>query len=149
MPENTVLYVAIPNISETLGRANQILQENLAKNPELKDWYEKEGRHSKGRQGLNKAIDLAREFGGYLGDEIALSVEAGANNGEPEEPVVLADVKDGGAFRSFLENKMSELGEDRNHLRIVDDPVTAVAGAGKDEQGGFYVWITNDLVVAS
>ncbi|MEP7339432.1 MAG: FecR domain-containing protein [Acidobacteriota bacterium] len=158
MPENTVLYVAIPNISETLNKANQILQENLAKNPELKGWYENDGQkgqkgaHAKGRQGLNQAINLAREFGGHLGDEIVVGAEAGAQNGEPQEPVVLADVKDGGAFRSFLEGKMSELGEDRKHIRVVDDPMTAISSlssTGKDEQQGFYVWITNDLVAAS
>lgn len=152
MPENTVLYVAIPNISETLGKANQILQENLAKNPELKDWYEKGGQQASsrgvsGRQGLTKAIDLAREFGSHLGDEIALGAEAGAKGG-PEEPIVLADVKDGGAFRGFLEGQMAQLGEDKKHLRIVDDP-TAVSISGNEERDGFYVWITNDLVVAS
>ncbi|MEO6727250.1 MAG: hypothetical protein ABIU20_05615, partial [Blastocatellia bacterium] len=156
MPENTVLYVAIPNVSETLDKANQILQENLAKNPELKEWYgnqgQRKGGRANGRQGLNQAINLAREFGSHLGDEIVVGAEAGAQNGEPQEPVVLADVKDGGAFRSFLEGKMTELGEDRKHIRIIDDPITASlasSSGGKDEGNGFYVWITNDLVAAS
>lgn len=152
VPENTVIYVAIPNISETLGRANEILQENLAKNADLKEWYEKSGQAKegqvKGRQGLNNAIDLAREFGSYLGDEIAIAAEAGAKNGEPEEPIVLADVKDGGAFRSFLENKLNQFDEGKQHIRIVDDPMTAQA-TGDQADNGFFVWITNDLVAAS
>jgi len=161
MPENTVLYVAIPNISETLGKANQILQENLAKNPELKDWYENGDRQAKGksvkgklqgRQGLNSAIELAREFGSQLGDEIVIGAESGANNGEPQEPVVLADVKDGGAFRGYLESKLSQLSEGKQHIRIIDDPMAPIgnsASESKDERDGFYVWITNDLVAAS
>lgn len=146
MPENTVLYVAIPNIGETLGKAEQILQENLAKNPELKGWYEKNGQ-SRGRQGLNKAIDLAREFGSQLGDEIVIAAEAGAK-GEPEEPVILADLKNGGAFRGFVEGQTAQLGEDKKHIRIIDDPATAQFSAG-EERDGFYLWITNDLVAAS
>lgn len=144
MPENTVLYVAIPNISETLGKAEQILQENLGRNPELKGWYEQKG-SSKGRQGLNKAIDLAREFGSQLGDEIAIAAEAGTK-GEPEEFIVLADVKNGGAFRGFVESQAARLGEDKKNIHIVDDPAQFAATEDRD---GFYLWITNDLVAAS
>ncbi|MEK7832619.1 MAG: hypothetical protein AAB401_16120, partial [Acidobacteriota bacterium] len=147
MPENTVLYVAIPNISETLAQANQILQESLSRNPELNEWYAKEqsqsrGRH--GRHGLSQAIEIAQEFGSYLGDEIAVAATAKANGGEPDEPIILAEVKDGGAFRSFLENKAAQFGESKDGLQIIDDPM-AVNGNGK----GLYVWITQDLVAAS
>ncbi len=146
MPQNTALYVAIPNISETLAGANRILQENLQSNAELREWYEKEQRESKGRHGLNQAIDLAREFGAYLRDEIVLGAEAGANGGEPEEPVVLAELKDAVAFRNFLESQSGKLGANKKNLRIIDDPMTASAGESKDE---FLVWINNDLVAAS
>ncbi len=145
MPENTVFYVAIPNISETLANANQLLQDNLAKNPELKSWYDKERGQSRGRQGLGGAIEMAREFGSYFGDEIAVGAEAGAKSGEPEEPVVLAEVKDGGAFRSFLESKLSQVSEGKKNLVIVDDPMSAVG----DNAEGLYIWITPNLVAAS
>ncbi len=144
MPENTVLYVAIPNISETLAQANQILQDNLAKNPELNDWYSKEQRQSHGRHGLNQAIEMAREFGSYFGDEIVVAAQGKANSGEPDEPIILAEVKDGGAFRSFLQGKAAPLNNGKDGLQIIDDPM-AVSGNSK----GFYVWIAQDLVVAS
>ncbi len=146
MPENTVIYVAIPNISETLARANQILQENLQQNVETREWWNREQREAKGRQGLNQAIDLVREFGSQLGDEIVLGAEAGAKgDGEPEEPVILAELKDGSSFRGFLETQVDKLGTDRKHVRIVDDPMMA-AGQGNDE---FFVWIRNDVVAVS
>ncbi len=145
-PADTVLYVAIPNIGETLGRANEILQQNLQKNAELRGWWEKEQRESKRRQGMNQAIDLLREFGSHLGDEIVIAAAASANgSGEPEEPVVLAEVKDGGAFRGFLETQLARLGDERKHARIVDDPMTA-SSVGKDE---FFVWITGNVVAVS
>lgn len=147
MPADTVLYVAIPNISETLNQAQQILQDNLAQNPELKAWYDKENGAGKGRHGLNQALELAREFGSYIGDEIVVAAEAGKDGGEPQEPIILAEVKDAGAFRSFLEGQVEKLGAEKKHLRIVDNPLTAAA-AGNDKDG-VQVWISDNLVIAA
>ncbi len=162
MPEETALYVAIPNISETLAKANQILQENLQNNAELRQWWEQEQEESKGsgsrsgrigtggtggrggRHGLNQAIDLAREFGSLLGDEIAVGAEA--RSGEPEGPIVLAELKDATAFRNLLEARLEKLDADKKHALIIEDPMTAVADQKNDQ---FFVWINHDLLVAS
>ncbi len=145
-PENTVLYVAIPNVSETLARANEILQENLQKNAELRGWWEKERKESSKRQGMNQAIDLVREFGSYLGDEVVIAAAANPKgSGEPEEPVILAEVKDGGAFRGFLEGQLNRLSSEKKHARIIDDPANASAES-KDE---FSIWITGNVVAVS
>lgn len=146
MPADTVLYVAIPNISETLNQANQILQENLAQNPELKAWYEKENQAGKGRHGLNQAIELAREFGSYIGDEIIVAAEAGKDGGEPQEPIVLAEVKDAGAFRNFLAGQAEKLGADKKQLRIIDNPLNVAAD---NKENGVQVWISDNLVMAA
>jgi hypothetical protein len=146
VPGDTVLYVAIPNIGETLARANEILQENLQQNSELRGWWEQEQKESKRRQGLNQAIELMREFGSHLGDEIVIAAAANPKgSGEPEEPVLLAEVKDGGAFRGFLEGQLEKLDSERKHARIVDDPMN-IASEGKDE---FFIWVTGDLVAVS
>jgi FecR-like protein/putative zinc finger protein len=149
-PGDTVLYVAIPNIGETLARANVILQENLQKNDELRGWWEQEQKESNKpggkRQGLNQAIELMREFGSHLGDEIVVAAAANPKgSGEPEEPVLLAEVKNGGAFRSFLEGQLEKLGSERKHARIVDDPMNI----GPEGKGEFFIWITGDLVAVS
>ena len=149
-PADTVIYVAIPNIGETLARANVILQENLQKNDELRRWWDQEQKESNKpggkRQGLNRAIELVREFGSHLGDEIVVAAAANPNgSGEPEEPVLLAEVKNGGAFRGFLEGQLEKLGAERKHARIVDDPMN-IGPEGKDE---FFIWITGDLVAVS
>jgi FecR protein/Putative zinc-finger len=145
MPENTVLYVAIPNISETLSRATQILQENLQSNDELREWWEQEHLNSKGRSGLDQAIELARDFGNLIGDEIVIGAEAGEKGG-PEEPVVLAELKDAAAFRSLLESNLVKSGKQKNDVLIVDDPM-ATGASGK--KGNFLVWLKDDLLVAS
>jgi FecR protein/Protein of unknown function (DUF3352)/Putative zinc-finger len=148
MPERTVLYVAIPNIGRTLAEANRILQENVQQNPELREWMEKE--RSNNRKGLREAIDLAREFGGYLGDEIVVGIEAGANgaNGAHgiEEPMVVAELRDAGGFRIFLENQLAQMNVDGKKIRIIDD--SALAGL-PDAKGDLLVWMTDDLVAVS
>jgi ferric-dicitrate binding protein FerR (iron transport regulator) len=147
MPENTAVYMAIPNISETLARADQILQENLQRNDELRQWWESEQRESKSRGGLNQAIGLVREFGSHLGDEIVLGAEAGAKgNGEPQVPFVIAEVRDGNAFRNFIEGHLGKLGDGKRQARFIDDPMTAPAAEGKNE---FYIWMRNGLVAVS
>ncbi len=133
-----------------MPRANEILQENLQKNDELRGWWEQEQKESNKpggrRQGLNQAIELMREFGSQLGDEIVISAAANPRgSGEPEAPVLLAEVKDGGAFRSFLEGQLDKLGSERKHARIVDDPMN-IASEGKDE---FFIWIAGDLIAVS
>jgi hypothetical protein len=75
-------------------------------------------------------------------------IAAAANrngSGEPEEPVLLAEVKDGVAFRSFLEDQLEKLGSGKKHARIVEDPMN-IAADGKDE---FFLWITGDVVAVS
>ncbi|MBO0858526.1 MAG: FecR domain-containing protein [Chloracidobacterium sp.] len=154
---DTALYIAIPNIGETLARANDILQENLRQNSELRGWWEQERNESNKpanklggkRQGLNKAIDLMREFGSYLGDEIAIAASVNPNgSGGPGEPILLAEVKDGGAFRGFLEGQLEKFNSEKRQARIVDDPMNIASGGsnGKDE---FFIWITDGLVAVS
>ncbi len=146
VPRDAVLYVAIPNIGETLARANEILQENLRKNDELRGWWEQEQKESKRRQGMNHAIELMSAFGSHLGDEIVIAAATNPKgSGEPEAPLLLAEVRDGGAFRGFLEGQLEKLDSERKHARIVDDPMN-VAAAGKDE---IFIWITGDLVAVS
>jgi ferric-dicitrate binding protein FerR (iron transport regulator) len=150
-PENTVLYIAIPNIGETLGRANEILQENLQKNAELRGWWEKEQKESKNRQGMNQAIDLVREFGAQLGDEVVIAAAANSKGaGEPGEPIVLAEVKDGGAFRSLVETQLAQFsaensGSGKRRPIIVDDPLTL----SSDDKAGFFLWVTGNTVAVS
>ncbi|HTG13797.1 MAG TPA: FecR family protein, partial [Blastocatellia bacterium] len=69
-PDDTVFYVAIPNLSETIAESNKIIEQRLAENPELRQWWDKEQASSRGGQEWNEAISKISEFGAQLGDEI-------------------------------------------------------------------------------
>ena len=149
MPENTVIYAAVPNLSATIAESNRIIEEKIQQNPALRDWFQ-----NRRQAGMNTAITAIREFGDQLGEEIA--VGAGMNEkGEPVAPLVLAELKNAAGFRAFFDMEMQKLDSTgKNHPQVtwVDDPRTAQPAAATDSKSGdkeIYVWISGDVLVAS
>ena len=147
MPENTIVYAALPNLTSTIVESHRIMQERINQNAALKEWWEKEqsGLHG---QNVDQVINSIREFGDYLGEEIAVSVPLNDKN-EPVAPVVLAELKNSNGFRAFLEQQIAKYakGSDKPDIQFVDDPATATAAGEKNKQ--LFVWIQNDLFAAS
>lgn len=148
MPESTIVYAALPNLTSTIVESHRIMQERISQNAALKEWWQKEqsGHHG---PNVDQVINSIREFGDYLGDEIAVSVSLDANH-KPGAPVVLAELKNSNGFRPFLEQQIAKFAgksTDRPDIRFVDDPATATASGEKGKQ--LFVWIQNDLFVAS
>ena len=185
VPENTVLYAALPNISEQLAESHKIMQERIRQNPALAEWWGKT--HAGANAGVDdRVIDRVREFGSYLGDEIVVAAGMDAN-GEPGQIVVLGELKNAEGFRAFAEKQLAEMTKDgsgNSHVKFIDDPSTYVEGndattiaaskpantatasnvvasdaktvAAKGERlkeehakDELYVWVSNDLFVAS
>ncbi len=151
MPENTVVYAALPNLTSTIAESHRIMQERISQNAALRQWWDRQHSEHKGR-GMDEVIGTIREFGDYLGDEIAVSVSMD-DKGEPTSPLVLAELKNSAGLREFLEQQIARHGgnpQGRPVIRFVDDPLTASAAPetqkGKDE---LYIWIQNNLFAAS
>ncbi len=146
MPENTVLYAAVPNLAATIVESNRIIEEKIQQNPALRDWFQ--NRHD---QGMNSAIAAIRDFGEQLGEEIAVS--AGMDDkGQPVSPLVLAELKNPGSFRAFFDAELQKLNADgKNHPQVhwIDDPRTAQASAAASGDKELYVWIDGDVLVGS
>jgi hypothetical protein len=145
MPANTVFYAALPNLGATIAESNRIIQERIQQNPELRDWFASQrGPHG---PAMNDAVTTIKEFGDQLGDEIAIS--AGMNDqGQPTDPVVLAQLKNPGGFRAFVESEVQKLSTNGKAPQIqwVDDPRQAVVSATTEK---LYAWINGDMLVAS
>lgn len=152
MPENTVVYAALPNLTTTIAESHRIMQERMTQNPALREWYQKEQSGHRG-PGMDQVIGTVREFGEYLGDEVAVSLSMNSK-GEPDSPLVLAELKNSAGFRQFLEQQIAKYGgnqQGKPSLQFVDDPLTATAAApeaGK-KNDRLYVWINNNLFAAS
>ncbi|HKS11303.1 MAG TPA: FecR domain-containing protein [Pyrinomonadaceae bacterium] len=146
MPENTVVYAALPNLTDTITESHRIIQERMSQNPALREWWEKE---QAGRaQNMDKVVETIRQFGSHLGDEIAVSVSMD-EQGKPGDPLVLAELKDAAGFRAVLEQEIAKLsGGDRPEIVFVENPLTAVdTNTAKKEK--LHVWIQNNLFAAS
>jgi hypothetical protein len=152
-PEDTAFYVAIPNLSETLEESNKIIQERLAQNPELSQWWDKEQGSSQGKQQWNTVVSKIAEFGEQIGDEIVVTAQlSSTSKGEPDGPLVLTTLKNPGSFRSFVEGQLSllSLGSKKNPgIRFVDDPMSEMKTAAANSSSDLYVWINGDVLAAS
>src|SRR5262245_45192752 len=125
MPANTVVYAGLPNLANTIAESHRVIQERMSQNPALREWWDRE--QAGKRQNMDEVITSIREFGEYLGDEIAVSVAL--NNGvAPDVPVVLAELKNSGGLRGFIEQQIAKYSSgstDRPDIQFVDDPSTA------------------------
>ena len=148
VPENTVFYAALPNLTESLVESQRIMQERISQNPALAEWWK--GKKGDGL-GLNEqTMARVREFGSQLGDEIVVSGAMDAK-GEPNGLLVLGEVKDAASFRTYLDGQIANLAKESNDapkVRIIDDPLTATV-TNAQTKSEVYVWIHNDIFAAS
>ena len=148
MPESTVVYAALPNLANSIAESHRVIQERMSQNAALREWWEKE--QSGRRQNMDQVVETIRQFGSYLGDEIAVSVSMD-EKGEPGEPLVLADLKNSEGFRQFLEQEIAKYASDKKggpQIQFIENPATAIADAN-DKQEKLYVWIQSNLFAAS
>jgi hypothetical protein len=146
MPETTVVYAALPNLAESITESHRIIQERMSQNPALREWWEKE---QAGRaQNMDQVVETIRQFGSYLGEEIAVSVSMN-EKGEPGEPLVLAELTNDAGFRSFLEQQIAKYsgGNNKPEITFVEDPLKVSDTGAKTER--LYIWIQNGLFAAS
>src|SRR6185312_788742 len=140
MPENTVVYAALPNLADSIVQSHRVIQERMSQNPALRQWWEKE--QSGRAQNMDQVVDTIRQFGSYLGDEIAVSVSMD-DQGKPVEPLVLAELKNSQGFRQFLEQEIAKFSGDkkgRPEIRFVENPASVVVDPN-DKTEVLYVWI--------
>jgi hypothetical protein len=147
MPENTVLYAAVPNLAASIAESNRIIEERIQQTPALHAWFA--SRQEPRGPGMNQAISTIKEFGDQLGDEIA--VGAGMNDqGQPSDVLVLAQLKNPAGFRAFFDSEVQKLGGTGKGPQVqwIDDPGTAQPASSAGEKQ-LYVWIAGDVLVAS
>src|ERR1051325_8569049 len=148
LPENTVVYAALPNFANTIVESHRVIQERISQNAALREWWQKD--QSGRAQNMDQVVETIRQFGSYLGDEIAVSVSMD-DQGKPGEPLVLAELKNSQGFRPFLEQQIAKFGGDKKggpEIQFVEDPNSAVA-TSDDKHEKLYIWIQQNLFVAS
>lgn len=142
IPENAVVYAAIPNLTNTIGEATRLFDDRLQQSPELRTWWRQQQKGNGPK--LEDVLNEFKTFSSYLGDEIVLAVAKQGTN--YTAPIVLARVKQPG-LEDFIQNENSRFNTNgaQNSLQIVHDPASAVAGTGRP----MLVYIENGLLIAS
>lgn len=124
LPADTVLYVALPNLSGTMAQADALLKQRIQESPVLKQWWEQNLGSADGQAKMDRVMGQISEMGGYLGDEIVLAMGL-EGDGEVGAPLVLAETKDPAALRRALEERSTQAktgdGDPLPNLRILSD----------------------------
>ncbi len=132
VPDHTVIYAAIPNLTNTIGEASRLFQDRLQQSPALRDWW-KQQQKGKGPK-LEDVLNQVKTFSSYLGDEVVFAVAKDGTN--YAAPVVLAKVKQSG-LETFLQTQAA--------LQTIPNPWTATPAPGRP----LLVYVSNDLLIAS
>jgi FecR protein/Putative zinc-finger len=147
MPADTVVYAALPNLANSIAESHKVIQERMSQNPALREWWEKE--QANRPHNMDQVIETIRQFGEYLGEEIAVSVSLDGTS-KPNAPVVLAELKNSNGLREFIEQQVAKYSAGQTgkpEIQFVEDPSSSTDAGVTSER--LYVWIQNDLMVAS
>jgi hypothetical protein len=148
VPDNTVVYAAIPNLANTLNEASRLFHDRLQQSPALRDWARQQQKGNGPK--LDEVLNKLQTVSSYLGDEIVLA--AGKTGSTYSAPVILARVKQPGMegavqLQDFLQQEGARLGSNRSPapLQVVHDPWSIHPVHGEP----LLVYLDNDLLIAS
>lgn len=142
LPEHTVIYAAIPNLTNTLGEASRLFEDRLQQSPELRNWWAQQQKGSGPK--LQDVLNQFKNFSSYLGDEIVFAVSKEGTNYSPA--VVLARVRQDG-LEDFLQKEDSQLRSNPSEtaLQVVHNPSAISPASGHP----LFVYVNNNLLIAS
>jgi len=147
-PPETVVYVGIPNVSESLGEAYQIVEDKIGSSEALQQWWNESVVSQGGDIELRQIIERVQNFGEQLGEEVVVTLQVGAD-GEVNPPLLLAELTAPDDFLSYLENELAEIGslhgEGIDQVLIVEGERPDLSGLEAD----LFLWIRGDLLVAA
>ena len=142
VPDDTVFYVAIPNMGSTLSEANRLLQERIQQSEVLQAWWSRQQASGEARKQA-EMIDRLRNFSDYLGDEVVIALAP-----DEHSPLILAQARRSD-FRPFLEAQISQMRSEANGSKalIVDDPFSFRLPAGEKDTA--LVYLKNNLLAVA
>ena len=142
VPDHTVVYAAIPNLTNTIGEANRLFRDRLQQSPALRDWWKQQQKGNGPK--LEDVLDQVKNFSSYLGDEVVFAV--GKEGTMYTAPVVLARVRQPG-LDAFLQSESKRLSTNPSHteLQIVRDPWSVTPAADHP----LLVYLTDGLMIAT
>jgi len=134
-PAGTAIYFAMPNMSDELGRAYEILQDRMSTSVVLQEWWEREVAAGDAGQ-IERIIEQIRSFGEHLGEEIVMTLQLGLD-GDVVGPLFIARVTNSDAFMQALQNQIDELETQFDEdlpIALLEGALSTVAPQAPDAQ---------------
>ncbi|HEV7518913.1 MAG TPA: FecR domain-containing protein, partial [Thermoanaerobaculia bacterium] len=138
-PQETLVYIALPNLAQNLAETQAKLEERLATDATLKQWWGQAFAAGQDSQRFHDVIAKIGDLGRNLGEEVSVAVTH-------DGPVVLAEVTNPAAFSAALEQEAAaeNAKAGKTVLQIVDGPNAVPAGTH-----ALLLWVKDDLFVAT
>lgn len=151
-PGGTAVYMGIPNVSGGLREAYALLEERLATNEALRAWWQENVERAGTQLQLEQLVEKLHAFGEQLGDEVVVVLELG-DEGEMQEPLLLAQLSRPDSFRDFLEREVRSIqnlhGSDI-YVYLFEGELPAAADVpAPASKMGLYLWRRGDLIAAA
>jgi ferric-dicitrate binding protein FerR (iron transport regulator) len=108
LPKGTIVYAAIPNLTDALLTAKTVFEEHVAQSGALQTWWNEHMSSPEHRKNMDEAFEKVKVLGSQLGDEIVIALVQSPGGGV-RGPILMAEVKDRSQFRRTLANEMKEM----------------------------------------
>jgi hypothetical protein len=145
-PEETFVYVGMPNITGDLDEARAAFYERLTSSPVLAEWWQEQVAAHGIDQEIDLLLDRMQPIGEAIGAEAIVTVPVSVVRGQGS-PLFMAELDEPDGFRDLVAIMIEEANLDAADQKIavlVDDPRTA-APATAD----LYLWVEGNLFAAS
>lgn len=147
-PASTVVYIAMPNISEELDQAYDVLQQRVAASEVLADWWAEQVAAMGADEHIEQTIEKIRNYGDHLGEEVALMLQVDAD-GNVTAPLFVAEVDAPEALVDMLQEELATLRQEfgaNADVRVIEGRLPTIAPEGPDE---LIFWTQGDILAVS
>jgi hypothetical protein len=156
VPAGSLVYAALPNLAPNLAQTQQLLEQRLAENPVLQQWWSKTLGSPANEQLFHDLVQEVGDVGHYLGDEVVIaagSAPGGRAAGSGScLPVLLAETTQEAALRATLQQEVATMNQraGKTALVLLDRlPDPGLPGGSPAASGPLLLWVGQGLLVAS
>lgn len=143
LPNDSVVYISIPNYGQALAEAHDIFKQQLQQSDVLRQWWTRNNADHEAE--FQRIIERLKALSDYIGEEIVISV-AKPPRSEDGQLIVIAEIRRAG-LKEFLEAEMQkEPRKDSANLKIYT-PETL--GTAVKETNAAYLLVKPELMIFS